>query len=39
MSTIYTQDELDQISGLGSYGGWRTAIDESGDWMYFVAGD
>jgi hypothetical protein len=36
---IYTDEELDQISGLGSYGGWRTGIDQDGDWMFFVAGD
>ena len=36
---IYTQEELDQISGLGAYGGWRTAIDQDGKWMFFVAGD
>jgi hypothetical protein len=36
---IYTQEELDQISQLGSYGGWRIGITESGEWIFFVAGD
>jgi len=36
---IYTQEELDQISLLGSYGGWRIGITESGEWIFFVAGD
>jgi hypothetical protein len=36
---VYTQEELDQIAGLGSYGGWRTGIDEDGAWLFFVAGD
>lgn len=36
---IYTEGELDQIAGLGSYAGWRVGIDETGDWMFFVAGD
>jgi hypothetical protein len=36
---LYTQEELDQISLLGSYGGWRVGITESGEWIFFVAGD
>ncbi|MGH3650490.1 MAG: hypothetical protein ACRDU9_07235 [Acidimicrobiia bacterium] len=36
---IYTQSELDLLGELGSYGGWRTGIDQSGDWLFFVAGD
>jgi hypothetical protein len=36
---IYTQEELDQISLLGSYGGWRIGITEAGEWIFFVAGD
>jgi hypothetical protein len=36
---IYSQDELDQISLLGSYGGWRIGITEAGEWIFFVAGD
>jgi hypothetical protein len=36
---IYTEEELDQISLLGSYGGWRIGITESGEWIFFVAGD
>jgi hypothetical protein len=36
---IYTDEELEVISGLGSYGGWRTGIDEAGNWRFFIAGD
>ncbi|MEX1092403.1 MAG: permease-like cell division protein FtsX [Acidimicrobiia bacterium] len=36
---IYTREELDQISLLGSYGGWRIGITETGEWIFFVAGD
>lgn len=36
---IYTQDELDQIALFGSYAGWRAGITESGEWIFFVAGD
>jgi hypothetical protein len=36
---IYSQEELDQISLLGSYGGWRIGITEAGEWIFFVAGD
>ncbi|MEX2134203.1 MAG: permease-like cell division protein FtsX, partial [Acidimicrobiia bacterium] len=36
---IYTQEQLDQISQLGSYGGWRIGITEAGEWIFFVAGD
>ena len=36
---IYTQEELDQISLLGSYGGWRIGITEAAEWIFFVAGD
>ena len=39
LQQIYTEEELDQFSGFGSYGGWRTGIDQDGDWMFFVAGD
>ncbi|MEX0864645.1 MAG: hypothetical protein WD269_07200 [Acidimicrobiia bacterium] len=37
--TIYTQEELDQLAGFGSYAGWRTGITQEGDWVFFVAGD
>lgn len=36
---IYTQEELDQIATFGSYAGWRIGITESGEWLFFVAGD
>jgi hypothetical protein len=39
LSEIYTQEELDLISGFGSYAGWRTSIDEDGNWLSFVEGD
>jgi hypothetical protein len=37
--TVYTQQELDEIAGFGSYAGWRTGITAEGDWVFFVAGD
>jgi len=36
---LYTPEELNQISLLGSYGGWRIGITETGEWIFFVAGD
>jgi hypothetical protein len=36
---IYTQEEIDQIAGFGSYAGWRTGITAEGAWVFFVAGD
>jgi hypothetical protein len=36
---IYSQEELDHIAQLGSYGGWRIGITEAGEWIFFVAGD
>lgn len=36
---IHTDEELDMFSEFGSYGGWRTGIDQDGNWLYFVAGD
>lgn len=39
LQAIYTVAELEQLSGFGSYAGWRTGISEDGDWRYFVAGD
>lgn len=39
LSVMYTQEELDQLERFGSYAGWRTGIDEDGNWMYFIAGD
>ncbi len=37
--TVFTQEELDEISGFGSYAGWRVGIGEDGEWRFFVAGD
>lgn len=39
LKAIYTDEELEQLSGFGSYAGWRTGITIDGDWMFFVAGD
>lgn len=39
LSTIYSEGELDQMATVGQYLGWRTGIDENGEWLYFVAGD
>lgn len=39
LRTIYTDEELDQIAGFGSYAGWRIGITEDGEWRFFVAGD
>jgi hypothetical protein len=36
---IYTREELDQLAGFGSYAGWRTGIDATGEWRFFIAGD
>jgi len=36
---VYTQAELDQLSGFESYAGWRVGITPDGDWQFFVAGD
>jgi len=37
--TVYTQEELDEIAGFGSYAGWRIGITDDGQWQFFVAGD
>lgn len=39
LRAIYTDEELEQLAGFGSYAGWRTGISSDGDWMFFVAGD
>jgi hypothetical protein len=39
LSTIHSEGELDEFATAGAYLGWRTGIDEEGNWMYFVAGD
>jgi hypothetical protein len=39
LNSIYTEEELDQIAGFGSYAGWRIGITEDGEWRFFVAGD
>lgn len=39
LRTIYTQQEIDQIAEFGAYAGWRVGVDETGNWLFFVAGD
>jgi len=39
LRSIYTDEELDQIAGFGSYALWRIGITEDGQWRFFVAGD
>lgn len=39
LGTLYSQDELEQLSVFGSYAGWRVGIDEDGRWLFFIAGD
>jgi hypothetical protein len=37
--SVYTQEELDQAAGFGSYALWRIGITETGEWKFFIAGD
>lgn len=39
LSRIHTEGELDLFGQAGAYLGWRTGIDENGNWLFFVAGD
>lgn len=39
LANIHSEDELDDLATAGSYLGWRTGIDQDGNWLYFVAGD
>ena len=39
LRSIYTQEELDQITEFGAYALWRVGLTESGEWRFFVAGD
>lgn len=39
LANIYSQGELEQLAGFGQYAGWRTGIDQDGNWLYFTAGD
>ena len=36
---IYGDDDLRRFAQFGSYAGHRVGITESGDWIFFVAGD
>jgi len=36
---LYGEEELRRFAGFGSYVGHRVGITESGDWIFFVAGD
>ena len=37
--TIHTEEELDRFAEFGGYAGWRLGISETGQWLFFVAGD
>ncbi len=39
LALIHTEGELDLFARSGTYLGWRTGIDENGNWLFFVAGD
>jgi hypothetical protein len=39
LANIHSEGELDDFATAGSYLGWRTGIDQDGNWLYFVAGD
>lgn len=39
LARIHTEGELDLFARSGTYMGWRTGIDENGNWLFFVAGD
>jgi hypothetical protein len=39
LSLLYSQEEIDQLEDFGVYAGWRMGITESGQWIFFVAGD
>lgn len=39
LANIHSEGELDDFASAGSYLGWRTGIDQEGNWLYFVAGD
>lgn len=36
---VHGEEDWDQFAMFGSYAGWRTGIDQNGDWLYFIAGD
>jgi len=36
---LYGDEEFEQFAGFGSYIGYRVGITDTGDWLYFVAGD
>lgn len=37
--TIHSEEDLDRFAEFGSYAGWRLGISETGQWLFFVAGD
>ncbi len=39
LARIHSEGEFDLFAQSGSYMGWRTGIDENGNWLFFVAGD
>ncbi|MGI9624576.1 MAG: hypothetical protein ACR2PK_17220, partial [Acidimicrobiales bacterium] len=36
---LYDDEAMDLFEQFGSYIGYRLAIDENGDWVFFIAGD
>jgi hypothetical protein len=36
---IWGLDSLDEVDGIEVYVGPRTAIDQQGNWLYYVNGD
>lgn len=39
LTTVHGEEDLDRFATFGSYAGWRTGIDEDGEWLFFIAGD
>jgi len=36
---LYTPEEIETMREYGGFIGWRTGIEDDGDWRFFVAGD
>lgn len=39
LGPLYGDEDFQQFAEFGCYIGYRVGISESGDWLYFVAGD
>jgi hypothetical protein len=39
LAEIYDSEALDGWESFGAFIGYRLGITESGDWIYFIAGD